>query len=153
MIEKFLASPQDALLGFFIVVFCFKELLELWKYFKGRGKEMYDKDAEHGEMKAEINSMKQKQAEQAAATEAMQTTLVNINKSLDKLNADRKADMVAQGRAMLYDLYTQLKDKPELTLGEHEVVSDVFKRYEEAGGNGTFKKISKVLLSKPLADE
>lgn len=153
MIEKFLASPQDALLGFFIVVFCFKELLELWKYFKGRGKEMYDKDAEHGEMKAEINSMKQKQAEQAAATEAMQTTLTNINKSLDKLNADRKADMVAQGRAMLYDLYTQLKDKPELTLGEHEVVSDVFKRYEEAGGNGTFKKISKVLLSKPLANE
>lgn len=150
---KLLESPLEVLAGFVIVIFCIKEVLELWKYFKNRGKEIYDKDSEMESVKAEIEDIKKKQDDQSHTFIAIKDTLAKINDTLDNFEIERKKDTVAQGRASLYDLYNKLKDKDELTLGEYEVVSDVFARYEKAGGNGTFKKLSKILLSKPLADE
>ena len=153
ILEKLLSSPTEALVGFFVVLFCIKEGIELYKWFKSRGKEMYDKDAEIEVMKSKISAVEKRQEEQTCSFITMQQTLMNINTTLINLETERKKDTVAQGRASLYDLYNKLKDKDELTLGEHEVVSDVFARYENAGGNGTFKKLSKKLLEKPLADE
>ncbi len=149
---KLLDSPLEILGGFVIVVFCIKETIEIVKYFKNRGKEIYDKDAELESMKSEIADVQKKQEEQATSTLAIQNTLVDINATLVELERERKADTVAQGRAMLYDLYNQLKDKPSLTLGENEVVRDVFTRYEHSGGNGTFKTIANTLLSKPIEE-
>lgn len=114
---------------------------------------MYDKDAEMETMKKEIDCVKKKQETQDYTLINVQQTLMNINTTLGNIEIERKRDTVAQGRASLYDLYNKLKDKEELTLGEHEVVSDVFARYEHAGGNGTFKKLSKILLDKPLAKD
>lgn len=153
IIENFLTSPADALLKFFVVLFCVKEGIELYKYYKNRGKEMYDKDAEIELIKTRLTAVEQKQEEQAAASVSVQQTLMNINTTLINLETERKQDMVAQGRASLYDLYSKLKDRDSLTLGEHEVVNDVFARYEHAGGNGTFKRLSKILLDKPIANE
>lgn len=152
LITKLLESPTEALVGFFLVLFCIKEGLELYKYFKNRGKEIYDKDAEIVSIKKEMNVIKQKQETQDCTLVTMQQTLMNINTTLTNIEIERKRDTVAQGRASLYDLYDKLKDKETLTLGEHEVVNDVFARYEHAGGNGTFKKLSKVLLDKPISE-
>lgn len=140
---KLLESPLEAVCGFILVVYGIKEAIEIFKYFKNRGKEIYDKDAQCEDVEAKMNKA-------TADIEAIQDTLIKINDTLDNIEQDRKNDMKAQGRAMLYDLYNQLKDKPSLTYGESEVVQDVFDRYEAAGGNGTFKRLAHALLSKPI---
>ena len=149
-LQKILDDPVSLIFGFIVVVLAVKECMEIWKYFKSRGKEMYDTDAELKKMCERISGVEKKQDEQVETNLAIQHTLVNINTSLANLEKERKADTVAHGRAMLYDLYNQLKDKETLTMGEYEVIQDVFNRYEKSGGNGTFKKISKILLSKPI---
>ncbi len=151
-LQKILDDPITLLASFFIVVFAVKECMEIWKYFKSRGKEMYDKDAEISIMKTEIEGVKATQVQQGNALHEVQDSLGDIADMIKALEVERKADSVAQGRAMLYDLYNQLKDRETLTLGEYEVIQDVFNRYEKSGGNGTFKKISHVLLSKPIEE-
>ncbi len=145
LILKLLESPLEAFGGFILVVFCIKEGIEICKYFKNRGKEMYDKDIRADDVEEKLDKA-------TSDIESIQTTLIKINKTLDGIEQDRKDDMKAQGRAMLYDLYNQLKDKPTLTYGESEVVQDVFERYEAAGGNGTFKRLAHTLLSKPIEE-
>jgi len=160
--EKLISQPATIALAFIVIIYAIKEGYELFKWWKGRA------DDYHGSRKAEEDFPRQVCEIACTSQEHTETlkkigdALDGINERLDKseedrrkdlelANEERKKDTIANSRAWLYNLYEQLKDKPNITVNEYETFNDLAERYLAAGGNSVFKdKIIPEIRKKPI---
>lgn len=159
--ERIINDPALFALSVLVAIYAVKEGYELFKWWKNRA------DDYHGK-KSEDEDFHKKVADIAAATEDNAAALKRIGKALDRiddgqskaeeehkrdiadmekrlnekmasLNDERKSDLAATGRILLYQFYEKLKDKPEITAGELEAFNAIAERCIKAGVNGVFR--------------
>lgn len=163
-LEQVLQNPVGIIISFFLVLFLIKELYGLYRWYKDREDDLYTNRTNDAEFHKQVNEIASTSEKHTKALEDISQSLIKINERLDDMEKasreadelaekERKADIVANGRATLYHLYEMLKDKPTLTLSEYETFKDISSRYLEAGGNGAFRnKIIPEIENKQVSD-
>lgn len=161
-IKEFLENPTGLSVSFFVVIMAIKELYELYKWVRGRADDYHHTLSEDEDFHEQVCNMTCTTQRHTQALENIGTSLDQINDRLDSIEKnsieaderaekERKADIVANGRATLYHLYETFKEKDTLTTSEYETFKNVADRYLEAGGNGAFKnKIIPDIENKPI---
>ena len=150
-IEKVTASPVTIILAFLVVLFAIKEIYEIFMWWKSRA------DGYH-KYKSDKEDFEQKVCDIACTSEQHTETLKKISDCLDRIDSrlekaeeERKEDIIASGRATLFNLDEKLGDKDTISASAYETVSAISTRYLRAGGNSIMKdKIIPKLLSKKV---
>lgn len=165
-ITELLSNPIGTLVTVICVFVAAKYLYELFKWYKEtfvlkKHKDLSN-DEDFHEQVSHIACVSQEHTSTlekfTGAIADMSSEIKNMNtemnKRFDVLDEERKADIVANGRASLYHLYEELRGKNSLTISEYETFESLANRYLAADGNGPFKnKIIPEILNKPIIGE
>lgn len=159
LIEYFnIQTVFTVVIGLWVIFMAGKEILEHFDWWKNRADKFNKKKSDEKQEKIDFE---QKVCDIACTSEKHTETLAQIgealdgiNKRLDDMENERKEDIIANGRATMYHLYEEMKDKEALTTSDYETFNAIATRYLEAGGNAVFKdKIIPEIYAKPVDND
>lgn len=157
-VKEVLNDPVTKVLAILAVFYAIKELITNWEWVKQRVDKKYkEKNADENEKK----DLESKVGDIAIISEQHTETFAQIGEALDGINIrldemekERNEDIIANGRATMYHLYEEMKDKQTLTMSDYETFNAIATRYLAAGGNSVFKdKIIPEIRNKPIDDD
>ena len=147
-------SPSSVILSVLLAIYAIKEGYELFKWWKNRVDDYHGRQSEKEDFHNQVHEIACISGKHTETLEKISVSLDKINERLDNAETQRKADMVANGRATLYRLYEVLKNKPSLSPSEYETFNEIANRYLDADGNGVFRnKIIPMITGKPVMED
>lgn len=160
-IEQIINSPQNILLSLVVILLAIKEGHGVIMWWKDRADGYHRSRSKDEDFRQQVSDIAKAVEEHAAALKRIGKALDRIddgqskaeeerkrdiadmekrlNEKMASLNDERKSDLAATGRILLYQFYEKLKDKPEITAGELEAFNAIAERCIKAGVNGVFR--------------
>ena len=171
--QQILENPILVILSVMLVIYAIKEGYELFKWWKSRAQDYHKAESNKEDFVEQVKQITVMSQDNAQALSRISSMVEGTNDRLAKAVADRnkilaemearlkdeiaridqerRGDISATGRILLYQFYEKLKDKDEITAGELEAFNAIAERCIEAGVNGVFKgKIIPFIRSKPV---
>lgn len=153
-IMKLLENPTSTVTTILFVLVAVKFTIDLINWYKTKFRERHQDINAEEKFHDEVTHIACVSQEHTEALVKIGEALEGINRRLDDAEEQRRQNMIANGRATLFNLYNEFKGKPELSLSEYETFNEVAAQYLEAGGNSIFRdKIIPEILRKPIKDE
>lgn len=160
-ITRIIKDPTEILLALVVVFMAIEKGHSIFLWWKARADGYHANKSEEEDFHQQVLDIAKAVEEHAAALKRIGKALDRIdegqskageerkkdiaemekrlNEKMASLENERKSDLAATGRILLYQFYEKLKDKTEITAGELEAFNAIAERCVKAGVNGVFR--------------